>query len=96
MARVVTDSVGERRFLTLLGRLAQSGTAVPTISSAFYSGSGLESRVRRLVQRADSPESVTGSIASSIMGASAAVILAMLAAASLVYEGTEARIKHLP
>jgi hypothetical protein len=82
--------------LVSISRLAQSGTPVPTISSAFHSGSGVESRVRRLVQRADSPESATGSIASSIIGASVAVILAMLAAAPLVYEGTEALIKHLP
>jgi hypothetical protein len=30
------------------------------------------------------------------MGVSVAVILAMLAAAPVVYEGTEALIKHLP
>ena len=82
--------------LVSIGRLAQSGTLVPTISSAFYSGSGLESRVRRLVQRGSTPESASRSIVSSIVGVSVAVILAMLAAAPLVYEGTEALIKHLP
>jgi hypothetical protein len=82
--------------LVSIGRLAQSATPVPSISSAFYSGSGLESRVRRLLQRGTTPETANGSTASSIMGVSVAVILAMLAAAPVVYEGTEALIKHLP
>jgi Peptidase family M48 len=82
--------------LVSIGRLAQSGTPVPSVSSAFYSGSGVESRVRRLLQRGATTEPVTRSLASSIMAASVAAIVAMLAAAPLVYEGTEALIKHLP
>ena len=83
--------------LVSIGRLAQNCGRAPLVSSAFYSGSTLESRVRRLVQPGGATELVTrSSLAKSIVGVSAVVILAMLAASPLVHEGIEALIQHLP
>ena len=47
--------------LVSIGRLAQNGGQTAFVSSAFYSESGLESRVRRLVQRGGATELVTRS-----------------------------------
>ena len=83
--------------LVSIGRLAQNCGHAPLVSSAFYSGSALESRVRRLVQPGGATELVTrSSLAKSIVGVSAFVILAMLTASPLVHEGIEALIEHLP
>ena len=83
--------------LVSIGRLAHNADQTRLVSSAFYSESGLASRVRRLVQRGGATELVTrSSLAPSIVGVSAAAILALLAAAPFIYEGTEVLVKHLP